>query len=456
MNDSLTVQTAVPTPKPALLRLPYEVRYRIYKMAGLIHDNSIPIIGNRCLPIDGVIPNQLFYTSWDVSNDALSMFWAGNRFRTSINCYSPILQVDTPIMWRSLRNLNLSVGLFHIGSSPQIDKWRSVCNNLGVHLPPSQLSLHLHIYDAERNLPILKDVLDSMFRLPILRRVYFIIETPFNKYLPIHQTACNLLQQLSVPTKNSRPFRFMDLPVEIQCQVLEYTDLVAPGAVATSKLKGFALLHCLEFEGPCSRRFVCRPWGMIDPWIPCSEALEYDSRGSCWSLPLNLFLVSKHLSMLSRFTFFTQNHFVAIISDPVVLFEGQIRSPLIWNPAHLMVPPLIGWHPLRSAFLHMFPVDCVPFLRSLEWRFPVYHDHINASAEMEADWEKTIDFIAREIEDLSRLTVTLDMSPKSELRGSPPRIRSSTEYKRLMVPVNNKLQGLRKLVVRTSLAGAYD
>ena len=442
MNDSLTVQTAVPAPKPALLRLPYEVRYRIYKMAGLIHDNSIPIIGNRCLPIDGVIPNQLFYTSWDVSNDALSMFWAENRFRTSINCYSPILQVDTPIMWRSLRNLNVSVGLFHIGSSPQIDKWRSVCNNLGVHLPPSQLALHLHIYDAERNLPILKDVLDSMFRLPILRRVYFIIETPFNQYLPIHQTACNLVQQLSVPTKKCRPFRFMGLPVELQYQVLEYTDLVAPGAVTFSKLKGFALLQC--FEG-CTRNYNS-PWGRIHPWIPCSETLEYDSRGSCWSLPLNLFLVSKHLSMLSRFTFFTQNHFVAIISDPVVLFEGQIRSPLIWNPAHLMVPPLIGWHPLRSAFLHMFPVDCVPFLRSLEWCFNLHHDHIRVSAEMEADWEKTIDFIAQEIKDLSRLTLTLDMSQKS---GSPLRIRSSTKYKTLMTPVNNKLQGLRKLVVRT-------
>ena len=94
----------------------------------------------------------------------------------------------------------------------------------------------------------------------------------------------------------------------------------------------------------------------------------------------------------------------------------------------------------------MFPVDCVLFLRSLEWCFPVYNDHINVNAEMEADWEKTIDFITREIEDLSRLTVTLDMS---EPRGSPPRIRSSTEYKRLMVPVNNKLQGLRKLVVHT-------
>src|ERR1700735_4506955 len=143
MNRSLTAQAVVPAPIPALLRLPYEVRYRIYKMAGLIHDERIPIVGNRCLPIDGVIPNQLFYTSWDVSNDALSMFWAENRFRTSISCYSPILEVDSPIMWSSLRNLTVSIGLYDMGSSPHLAKWRSVCNNLRVHLPPSQLSLHL-------------------------------------------------------------------------------------------------------------------------------------------------------------------------------------------------------------------------------------------------------------------------------------------------------------------------
>ena len=248
MNVSLTAQTAVPAPMPALLRLPYEVRCRIYKMAGMIYDDRIPIVGNRCLPIDGVIPNQLFYTSWDVSNDALSMFWAENRFRTSISCYSPILQVDSPIMWSSLRNLNVSLGLYDMGSSPHIEKWRSICNNLRVYLPPSQLSLRLHIYDAERNLPILKDVFDWMFQLPVLRRAYLIIETPFNQHLPIHQTVCNLVQQLSVPTKKCRPFPFTGLPVEIQCQVLEYTDLIAPGAVTFSKLKGFALL-CTMLRG---------------------------------------------------------------------------------------------------------------------------------------------------------------------------------------------------------------
>jgi hypothetical protein len=439
MNESLTAQV-VPAPKPALLRLPYEVRYRIYKMAGLIHDRRINIQGNRCFPINRVIPKQLFYTSWDVANDALSMFWAENRFQVCMSLNCPILQIDSPIMWSSLRNLRVVFDLA-VGSGPQtqIDKWRSVCNNLSVHLPPSQLSLDLEIHGAERNLPILKDFLDSMFRLPILRRVYFFIWNPYIKYIPIHQTACKLLRHLSVPTKKCRPFRFMGLPVELRCQVLEYTDLVAPGAVTSSKSKKFALLQCCE---GCTRK---HRHGFWESYIPCSEALEYDSEGSCWSLPINLFLVSKQLSVLSRFTFFTQNHFAIIVLDPI-FYRGQIRSPLIWNPAHLTVLPLIGWHPLRSTFLHMFPVDCIPFLRSLEWCFNVHHDHIRVSAEMEADWEKTIDFIAQEIKDLSRLTLTLDMSQKS---GSPLRIRSSTKYKTLMTPVNNKLQGLRKLVVRT-------
>jgi hypothetical protein len=92
-----------------------------------------------------------------------------------------------------------------------------------------------------------------MLKLPVLKNVYFQVVTRGIERLPVHHKACNLVRQLSVPaspTEDRPPFRFTDLPVEIQCRILESADLVAPSVLtsrlSSSKLKGFALLQCFD------------------------------------------------------------------------------------------------------------------------------------------------------------------------------------------------------------------
>src|ERR1700722_12274728 len=113
------ISVASTASKPALLQLPYEVRLRIYEMTGLIHRGPIVldertywwILRNEYLPIGKVIPNQLFYTSRDVSNDALSMFWAENNFCVDQISFPLMLQIPNPIMWSSIQNLNVCIDL---------------------------------------------------------------------------------------------------------------------------------------------------------------------------------------------------------------------------------------------------------------------------------------------------------------------------------------------------------
>ncbi|KAN0086935.1 hypothetical protein V8E54_000623 [Elaphomyces granulatus] len=292
--------------------LPCEVRRRIYEMTGLIHRDPILLdegtywrsLQNEYLQIGKVIPKQLFYTSRDVSNDALSMFWAENDFWVNQISFPLMLQIRSPIMWSSIRDLNVYIDLGSVKGHVDVVQWRSVCNNLGVHLPPSQLTLHLHITNEEGSLSTLEDMLHSILKLPILKRVYLLVSAQGTARLPMRQKACNLVRHLSAPaspTEDHPPFRFMDLLLELQWQILEYTDLVAPGAVTFSNLKGFSLLQCLK---SCTRKL-----SLTTGTLPCSEAPQYDSsKEHYWSLPLGLFLINRHISDLSRSIFFDYNH----------------------------------------------------------------------------------------------------------------------------------------------------
>jgi len=210
---------------------------------------------------------------------------------------------------------------------------------------------------------------------------------PFEAVM-LHRMATNILNHLTTERRSGR-FRFMDLPPEVQIMILEEL-LVAPGPVISSKLKGYASFDC--YEGRCPRVF-------------CWDKTSYDSSKSCcWSLPAHLFLVSRHVSVMSADIFFSRNEFVVDVRHVTPLPQALIWSCDAFSPR---TPRL--WCPERSQFLRAFPPTCIPILRSLRWRFPMRGDQVALSEKLEADWVHTVGFIARNVNPLSKLTITLDM-----------------------------------------------
>jgi hypothetical protein len=119
-------------------------------------------------------------------------------------------------------------------NAERLKSWQQVCINLGVHLPPSQLILHIYVGEdggwSGNQIALAKGALGSMLKLPILKEVFFEI-TPILKFFEIHRMATTMINRLtSSHSESDSHFRFMDLPREIQIMIL-CKHLVAPSPV---------------------------------------------------------------------------------------------------------------------------------------------------------------------------------------------------------------------------------
>ena len=430
------------------LQLPYESRCKIYRQIGVISPKPIVRLeyedGRR---VPQHIPKILFDTSEEVLADALSVFWSENQFELR-NC-EDLLRMGTPHMWSSLRDLTIELDItvpagswIPLAAVKNLRCWRKVCIELGAHLPPSCLALKLYFYVNQcgsKGTASVKNVFSSMLELPVLKNMSFEIKSSYTGFrlgFGIHRMAVHLLKHLTCPpTERQSPLRFMGLPVEIQYMVLEQAGLVAPGPVIASKLKGYALLDCL-----------C-PWG-----YRCCDTARYDSsKNCCWSLPTDLFLVNRHISLMCAEIFFSHNEFMVDL-QPVM--DNSVTAPngLIWGPTDMghgpSSPRVTGdWCPELSKFLLAFPPSCIQMLRSITWEFRMATNLVILDDELEADWSHTIDFIAQNVQPLSRLTITLDMS----YTRADPRLQLEpmvTRYE--MVRKLRKLQGLGGLFIYIS------
>ena len=95
---------------------------------------------------------------------------------------------------------------------------------------------------------------------------------------------------------------------------------------------------------------------------------HYSSSQNCWILPTDMFHVNRHISMMSEEVFFSCNHFIVDVGLPS--YPASLTN---WRPTGWPDERIPGfWNPKHSNFLHATPPGCIPILRSLTWRFPMY------------------------------------------------------------------------------------
>ena len=230
----------------SFLQLPHEIRCNAYKKVGVICSGSIHRFTPSPCQIPGQIPVAFHFSSKELLADALSVFWSENRFKLYCVRILEPLNLGTLMMWSSVRDLTI------ISAPSYLPHWRQVCNNLGVYMPPSQLTIHFCVnileVPIEDHADTARDALHSMLALPVLKKMTFIIAPVSYLGVDIHRMATYIVKRHICQSVERRSpvlsFRFMNLPVEIQLLILEYTDLVAPGPVTASTLKGYVLNDC--------------------------------------------------------------------------------------------------------------------------------------------------------------------------------------------------------------------
>ena len=469
----------------SFLCLPPAIRLQIYHQAGLVEDTDIDLNrrpGTQFWPWDCAkdfhFTFNLLLTCRTIYTEASSIVYQTNRFfiryRDSQNLQA--LRKLTPNSLSSLAYLtvHLNIASCAIGEScfdfltpealarhrydkplrsssrpsqEKILEWQSTARYVIAHVRPFNLQIHL-VCDVEdlETAALVMEPLSST-------------QTLLNCALRLCQQPDPLLHDLARKTATramgrcldqiESSFRFMDLPTELRCQVLEYTDLVTPLCeVEWNPEKGYYLHYswwkcgwdCDEDMHHACRYRTCSNYSKLGCFCRRSHA-AFSSKCHCWSPPTSLFFVCRALLEDAQSIFFAKNRFVITPS-------AGCNHPAEKTPNRLEI----------SAFLtDVVPSNALRFLRFLEVVIPPFEDdYLGPHEPAYQDWLQTIDRIGEQL-CLPMLTVRVYMAeyvPSGGeinfcFRGEMTKEEGMTileMYARTLLPLS-KLGGLRRFFV---------
>ncbi|RHZ67861.1 hypothetical protein CDV55_105311 [Aspergillus turcosus] len=449
------------------------MRLRIYRKTGLVVDFELDLstgqaVGEwssreqRLFPKPGSrpgwqqgpwFPNQLFFVSRSVSEDARRTFYSENHFcfEDDMGCGLRSLSNMGRIGWGSLRRFAIRIGAEYcqgpqkqachgtaeevLENDSQLEKngvlgmWRQICHQLATHITQDdQLEIRLICGAATKK--TLAAFLEPLQQLPRLRELSIRVGPCRN--LDLQQALmATIAQKTKFLIRQARPgvFRFLDLPVELQVRILEFTELVAPQPLILrswyKRYKRFLPHDC--WWGACNAR--PHPY-IIDQgcWCPATHT-AFSTAHPCWQLPDTRYLVSKSMRELALSVYYSKNTFE------------------VWyDPSDS--PDTAAWTPQTSGFLRGFPEYSWKDLRRVHWIFPsdLDEDAFRPMDKEPADWTKTMKVISQSF-NLANFILELSLSP-SDIRTWKPEQPEKVErrlglYDRIVEPVR-QLNGLVK------------
>ncbi|KAL8788753.1 MAG: hypothetical protein Q9195_007160 [Heterodermia aff. obscurata] len=204
--------------------------------------------------------------------------------------------------------------------------------------------------------------------------------------------AVKAIQELTGRDSSLSPSpRLPQLPHEIQVQILQHSDLVAPHDLRWAPEQGFICLSKSPNEkdsvwaenpqalNPCEVCFgVHSPRHRLECQLLKAACV---SQCWCWRFPGELFLVSSAYHREATRIFYSMNHFYVYGGASGSLHERD------------MCP----------RFIQQLPRSAGQYLRSLQFLLP------KSARWSERDWKEDVLALSRSVE-LSRLTVTIDES----------------------------------------------
>ena len=271
-----------------------------------------------------------------------------------------------------------------------VERWYGLCKVLERNARPG-LWLAL-IFDCEENLEVAQKILRPMQKLPKLAncsiRLGPIPDSALRQLAK--DTVIKLTGRKSASPRNS--FSFASLPIEIQRQILSYTDLVAPATFVWSPMARPEWTYKTYWQ----KRILFKK----DEWH-CQQCTDHgeacccdvnhaafsSSHCLCWHFPAALFLVNKVIKHLSTEIFLSRNQFL--------IFELTL-----W-------PRRSGGYP-EELMLKMVPAYGFKYLRLLSVQLDCFHNtHLSYEPNYFYEiWQKWADFVSQNL-DTSKLTLEL-------------------------------------------------
>ena len=309
-------------------------------------------------------------------------------------------------------------------------EWTRLCKHIACYIPPNRLRLCL-VADV-CNVETAQEIIKPMRQLPTLSACSICLSPDTDNNLRC--MAINATRELTgrYPTQPPSP-RLPRLPHEIQTQILQHTDLVAPHDLRWVPEQGFICLSQTpdERDSPWAQNpNVLNPCELClgvhtpdDSFEKLSPNTARASQCWCWRFPVELFLVNSAYHREATRIFYSSNHFY-IYGD-----TGES-----WNDRDIC-----------PRFMQRLPRGARQYLRSLQFLLPEFR------MWSERDWEDEVLMLSRSVE-LSRLTVTIDESlwreGGDEDEWSPEEIEKSA-LKRIQSIVKpfKKLRGLKDFFV---------
>ncbi|KAI1362230.1 hypothetical protein F5Y08DRAFT_341871 [Xylaria arbuscula] len=448
-----TGECSRPAPK-TILDLPEHVRRRIYLYCGLFSHKKVILApqGRPHNPFAQYYPVQfhLFYTCKAIRDETTAIFFSENHFVVPYSHIDKGLRFLQQLPLKAISKLSWLCVHLHVEPSQnswpdlvedyydsffetwsptplsqhRIQAWREVAGQLVSHSPSGTLCLHLvcHTIDEMAITAVLQPLTE---RAGILKDFDFSLSTNVN----LSNTPPALTRKFALPVTFkeqqlvcTKPFRYLDLPAEIQERILANTDLVTPTQELYYNLDGKYSYHVGEAdEVQCNsdqHKGVdprsCTPSRWRIRKSNHRHRPVYGICSQCWAPPQSMMLVSRAIR------------------------EQAIR--VLWRYNRVIVYPWAEWRRIITEInipqeqqLQLYklitsgrPSSLLRNLRHLELFLPnvAFHDPLedtgsdygspfsNAVADY---WHSTIPHL-RDYADVERLTITVNMTVYEGIR----------------------------------------
>jgi len=273
------------------------------------------------------------------------------------------------------------------GEIKAMAEWKHLCRHLAASTTPKRLRLCVicDVVDVEAA----KQIAEPMLEIPILREctLRFGLKGRQEELQELARKTVLKLTGRIITGITDTPFRFMDLPREIQLHILRYTDLVSPKDLAwcpDQAIDGYRVVQSssirwqLHSSTTAYDYFCCGSCSCSGATDSCCCTIRhtgFSTTCECWTMPTALFSLSRRMKEDATSIFFSRNHFV-------------ILPPRFRNAHHKPLEIL--------QFLTRFALRGRRYLQSITWMLPEFAYPVRGTRR-HTEWNKVVDICVQEM-----------------------------------------------------------
>lgn len=331
-----------------------------------------------------------------------------------------------------------------------IAQWKRICARLASNVPPGQLELHL-VADVA-NMRTAQMVLEPLLDLSVLKEAAISLRDEPNESLQALARRTSLRLIGTREEEPFQPFRFLDLPFDLQLQILKFTHLNVPHHIRWGPSERF---YSSDWESCTGQESERARHHMIQPKVFCrKQGAAYSAHCQCSDSPVQqcYFLVSKAFGAVARAVFYSQNKFEVVPSDsyPLRGVEPSADDDIDADPQNRCKFVV-------SSFFGRMPPSAIHSLSHVSLVFPpMTPAYLLPEQKAWGAWLHAVDLLEQHANlpglKLEIHFADLDVMPLAEL--SARRTRSNPEdekemfdaYVRILGPLR-RLAGLRAFFV---------